>query len=73
MAQQDAVIRLLREAGHWKLHTQRWLVNTPPGPEQKAALVWLEARPARRNGCCRSVRTATSPSRAWPSTRRTAA
>ena len=42
----DAVVRLLREDGHWKLHTQRWLVNTPPGPEQKAALVWLEARPA---------------------------
>jgi hypothetical protein len=42
----DAVIRLLREDGHWKLHTQRWLVNTPPGPEQEAALVWLEARPA---------------------------
>ena len=42
----DAVIRLLREHGHWKLHTQRWLVNTPPGPEQEAALVWLEARAA---------------------------
>jgi hypothetical protein len=42
----DAVFRLRRENGHWKLHTQRWLVNTPPGPEQKAALAWLEARPA---------------------------
>jgi hypothetical protein len=40
------VIRPLREHGHWKLHTQRWLVSTPPGPEQKAALVWLEAPPA---------------------------
>jgi len=39
----DAVFRLLRENGHWKLHTQRWLVSTPPGPEQKAALAWLGA------------------------------
>lgn len=43
----DAVFRLLREGGHWKLHTQRWLVNTPPGPEQQAALAWLETPPGR--------------------------
>ena len=42
----DAVFRLQREDGHWKLHTQRWLVNTPPGPEKKTALAWLGARDA---------------------------
>lgn len=51
----DAVFRLLREGGHWKLHTQRWLVNTPPGPEQEAALAWLETPPGRDPAAARRL------------------
>jgi hypothetical protein len=51
----DAVFRLLREGGHWKLHTQRWLVNTPPGPEQQAALAWLETPPGGEKDAARRL------------------
>jgi len=38
----DVIVRMTREDGHWKVHSQRWLVATPPATEQREALAWLK-------------------------------
>jgi hypothetical protein len=39
----DAILRLAREDGHWKLARQLWLVNSAVEQEQQEALGWLKA------------------------------
>lgn len=39
----DAILRLAREDGHWKLARQRWLVNSAVEQEQQEALGWPKA------------------------------
>ena len=43
----DVVVRMARENGYWKVQSQMWLVSTPPEQEQREAMAWLKAAPAR--------------------------
>jgi len=58
-----AVVRMLREDGHWKLFSQLWLINSDTSEPQRQALAWLDedtgglgkAAEARRHLAARGV------------------